>query len=234
MNRTILIVEDEDNIRNLLRMHLLKENYNVLTASDGEEALEIFSSNNVHLILLDIMLPKQDGFSVLQRIRNVSRVPIILLTARVEDHDKVLGLGLGADDYVCKPFSIIEIVSRVKAHLRRYTEYATNQSNNIIRNGDLSLDLHSFELKKSDRIIDLLPKELKLLTLFMQNLDKVFTKQQLYESVWGVSYIGDANTIMVHISNLRDKIEDNPKKPRYLKTIRGLGYRLVKVDAKEN
>lgn len=227
MNETILIVEDEDNIRDLLKMHLSKDYYNVITANNGHQALDLFFTHDIDLILLDIMLPGRDGFSVLRRIRQDSKVPIILLTARVEEHDKVIGLGLGADDYVCKPFSIIEVVSRVKAHLRRYLEYTQKTEETVIKNGNLELDIRSLTLKKNGNIIELLPKELKLLVLFMKNLDKVFTKKQIYENVWEEEYLGDANTIMVHISNLREKLEDNPKKPQYLKTIRGLGYRLV-------
>lgn len=227
MNKTILIVEDEDDIRDLLKMHLLKENYTVLTATNGQEALDMFFSNKIHLVLLDIMLPRKNGYDVLQKIREDSKIPIIMITARVEDYDKVLGFDLGADDYVCKPFSVIEVISRVKAHLRRYIEYTDSVSNTIIINGQLELDLRSFVIKKNDKVLELMPKELKMITLFMKNLDKVFTKQQLYETVWGEDYLGDANTIMVHVSTLRDKIEDNPKKPTYLKTIRGLGYRLV-------
>ncbi|WP_330396830.1 response regulator transcription factor [Anaeromicrobium sediminis] len=224
----ILIAEDEENIRNLVKLHLSKEGYEVIEASNGREALLKFKDNNIDLLILDIMMPEMDGYRVLEEVRASSQIPVIFLTAQGEERNKVLGLGLGADDYVVKPFSVVELISRVQAQLRRYLRYSSRVSARIIYNGDLTLDLDSYSIKKGDTVLDLNPKELKLLMLFMENLGKVFTKKQLYEEVWGDMYFGDDNTIMVHISHIRDKIEDNPKKPKYLRTIRGIGYRMVK------
>ncbi|MCT4594411.1 MAG: response regulator transcription factor [Anaeromicrobium sp.] len=224
----ILIAEDEENIRNLVKLHLSREGYEVIEASNGREALIKFKENNIDLLILDVMMPEIDGYTVLEEVRKGSEIPVIFLTAQGEEQNKVLGLGLGADDYVVKPFSVIELMSRVQAQLRRYLRYSSKENARVIYNGDLVLDLDSYSIKKGGTILDLNPKELKLLMLFMENLGKVFTKKQLYEEVWGDMYFGDDNTIMVHISHIRDKIEDNPKKPKYLRTIRGIGYRMVK------
>ncbi|SHJ95419.1 response regulator transcription factor [Tepidibacter formicigenes] len=226
MNINILIAEDEEDIRNLLVLHLSKEGYNVFEASNGIEALEIFYKEDIDLLLLDVMMPKIDGFKVLTKIRKTSQIPVIFLTARSEECDKVLGLGLGADDYVVKPFSIMEIVSRVQAHLRRYINYSSKELKRVMTNGNLTLDLNNYVLKKNDEILDLNPKEFKIISVFMENIGMVYTKKQLYELVWEDIYCGDDNTIMVHISHIREKIEDDPKKPKYLKTIRGIGYRM--------
>ncbi len=230
MSINILLVEDEHDIRRLLKLHLTKEGFNIIEAENGEVALEKFFQNDIQLVLLDIMLPKIDGIEVLEHIREKSEVPIILITAMNTDDDKVLGLGLGADDYVVKPFSITEVVSRVKAQLRRYLTFANIKNSNVISNGDLSIDIDQHIFKKNGVIVDLLPKEFKIVALLMKNLDRVFTKKQLYEAVWEEEYYSDNNTIMVHFSNLRDKIEDTPKEPSYIHTIRGIGYRMVNHD----
>lgn len=225
----ILIAEDEEDIRNLLTMHMKSLDYEVLEASDGKEAIELFSAHHVDLMLLDVMMPHIDGFEVLTHIRKHSDIPVIFLTARIEEEDKILGLGLGADDYVVKPFSLLEIASRVNAHLRRFLKYSTNAKKNILRNGPFELDLDHYTIRKNGQAIDLNPKEYKIFALLMENVGKVYTKKQLYESIWEEIYYGDANTIMVHISHLRDKIESNPKDPHYLKTIRGIGYRMERM-----
>jgi len=227
MYEKVLVVEDESDIRELLELHLLKEGYEVFTAKDGEEALEIFKTEKIDIALLDVMMPKVNGFKVIKSIREVSDIPIIFITARGEDEDKILGLGLGADDYVSKPFSPSEVIARVQAHLRRYLGYSKKNSEELIC-GDLILDKKSCEVKKGGEIIQLNAKEYKLLYLFMKNIGRVFTKKQLYENVWEEDYYGDSNTIMVHISHLRDKIEMNPKSPSYLKTVRGIGYKMEK------
>lgn len=225
----ILIAEDEQDIRELLEMHLVKEGYEVFTAEDGERAVEIFDNNDIHIALLDVMMPKMNGFKVLKYIREKSQIPVIFITARTEDEDKILGLGLGADDYVSKPFSPIEIVARVQAHLRRYCRYSNgNSSKNRIELGQLVLDKDSCVVYKNEEIVQLNAKEYKIIELFMENRGRVYTKKQLYEAVWGEEYYGDSNTIMVHISHIREKIEDNPKNPKYLKTIRGIGYKMEK------
>lgn len=229
MNVNILLAEDEDDIRNLVALHLRNSNYNVYEAKDGVMALKIFEQNNIDLLILDIMMPKLDGISVLKSIRQLSQLPVIFLTAKIEEDDKILGLGLGADDYITKPFSLVELQSRVQAILRRCNEYNPLDKKNIIKNNYLELDLNTYSLKKDGITVDLNPKEFKLISLFMQNLDIVYTKKQLYEKVWEELYWGDDNTIMVHISHLRDKIEIDPKKPQFIKTIRGIGYRMEKV-----
>lgn len=228
MDINILIAEDEDDIRGLLDLHLSNKGYRIFQASNGVEALDIISKESIHLLILDVMMPKMNGFEVIKKVRETSNIPVIFLTAVTEEANKILGLGLGADDYVVKPFSIIEIISRVEAHLRRYIQYSTTDFSHILTNGELVLNLSNYEFKKNNVVIDLLPKEFKILALFMKNIDRVFTKKQLYERIWEEEYLEDDNTIMVHISNLREKIEDNPRKPKYLRTIRGIGYRMVK------
>ena len=227
MYEKVLVVEDESDIRELLELHLLKQEYIVFTAKDGEEALKIFNIEKIDIALLDVMMPKVNGFKVIKSIREVSDIPIIFITARGEEEDKILGLGLGADDYVSKPFSPSEVIARVQAHLRRYLGYSYKSREELIC-GDLILDKKSCEVKRYGEIIQLNAKEYKLLYLFMDNIGRVFTKKQLYENVWEEDYYGDSNTIMVHISHLRDKIEVNPKSPSYLKTIRGIGYKMEK------
>lgn len=224
----ILIAEDEEDIRHLLAMHLRQEGYTILEAADGQEAIDIFTTSRVDLILLDVMMPKLNGFQVLTKVRESSDIPVIFLTARLEEEDKILGLGLGADDYVVKPFSLLEIGSRVNAQLRRFLTYSAAARKAIIRNGPFELDYDNYTATKSGVLLDLNPKEFKILALLMENLGKIYTKKQLYESIWEDVYYGDSNTIMVHISHLREKIEDNPKDPKYLKTIRGIGYRMEK------
>ncbi|WP_330665127.1 response regulator transcription factor [Tepidibacter sp.] len=228
MNINILIVEDEEDIRNLLSVSLSNQGYNIIEASNGIEGLELFYKNDIDLIMIDVMMPIMDGFKTVSKIRKTSKVPIIFLTARDDETDKVLGFGLGADDYVVKPFSIAEVISRVQAHLRRYIEYGQNNTNKVIINGSISIDIENYIARKNNIDIDLNPKELKILALFMENIGCIYTKKQIYEKVWEDIYHGDDNTIMVHISHLREKIEDDPKKPKYIKTIRGIGYRMEK------
>lgn len=228
MHINILIVEDEEDIRHLLSVNLSNQGYNIIEASNGIEALELFYKNDIDLIIIDVMMPIMDGFKTVSKIRKTSKVPVIFLTARDDETDKILGFGLGADDYVVKPFSIAEVISRVQAHLRRYIEYGVNNSNKAITNGSITIDTENYIATKNNMDIDLNPKELKILSLFMENIGRVYTKKQIYENVWEDMYHGDDNTIMVHISHIREKIEDDPKKPRYIKTIRGIGYRMEK------
>ncbi len=225
----ILLAEDEQDIRELLELHLIKESYTVFQAEDGLQALKIFNNEHIDLALLDVMMPGIDGFKVLKKIRETSEIPIIFLTARSDDTDKILGLGLGADDYIVKPFSPIEVIARIGAQLRRYYKYTNGHLNDTLIIGNLTLNKDSFTLLKSEKVIELNPKEYKILELLMENAGKVYTKKQLYEAVWEDPYYGDNNTIMVHISHIRDKIEDNPKSPKYLKTVRGIGYKFEKV-----
>ncbi|MDF2676163.1 MAG: DNA-binding response regulator [Bacillota bacterium] len=231
VNLNILVVEDEDDIRNLIKINLEDEGYNVFSACNGLEALKILKNESVNLILLDVMMPRLDGFNLLRKIREESTVLVIFLTARSDDMDKVLGLELGADDYLAKPFSMNELLARVKAQLRRNHEYTLPKQENkeIIEYGGLSIDKDCCCAYVSGETIVLNAKEYKLLLFLMENPKKVFTKKQLYNAVWDDDYYYDDNTVMVHISHLRNKIEIDPQNPEYIKTIRGIGYKLHKT-----
>ena len=225
---TILIADDEIDIRNLIKISLEDNGYTVLTAQNGKEAFDILMAQNIHLAIIDVMMPVMDGFNLLIKIREHSTIPVIFLTARTDDMDKVLGLRLGADDYLSKPFSITELIARVGAQLRRSNEYFSPKGNAatsiIYRN--LTIDKDKCCAFKDGVPIELGAKEYKLLLYFMENPERVFTKQQLYRAVWDEEYYYDDNTVMVHISRIRSRIEVDPQKPEYLKTIRGIGYKL--------
>jgi len=225
---TILIADDEADIRNLIKISLEENGYTVLAAQNGKEAWDVLANQEVHLAILDVMMPVMDGFNLLRRIREHSTIPVIFLTARTDDMDKVLGLGLGADDYLGKPFSVAELVARVGAALRRSNEYLSPREKagtNIVY-GNLSIDKEKCCAFKQGVPIRLGAKEYRLLLHFMENPERVFTKQQLYHAVWDDEFYFDDNTVMVHISRIRSRIEDDPQKPQYLKTIRGIGYKL--------
>lgn len=231
----ILIADDEIDIRNLIKISLEENGYTVLAAKNGKEALDILMSQDVHLAILDVMMPFMDGFNLLRKIREYSTIPVILLTARSEDMDKVLGLGLGADDYMSKPFSIDELIARVGAQLRRNNEYLQSKEKNAVSivYGNLFIDKGKCCIFKDGAPIELGAKEYKLLQYFMENPERVFTKRQLYQAVWDEDYYYDDNTVMVHISRLRSRIEEDPQKPKYLKTIRGIGYKLHFIGEKQ-
>lgn len=227
----ILIAEDEDDIRRLLALNMKKEGYDVIECKDGIEALEAFKKQEIHLALLDIMMPNIDGITVMEEIRKLSIIPIIFITAMSTDTDKVLALGLGADDYIVKPINAIELTARVSAQLRRCYKYIKNKEESIeIKLGELRLNKEKFEVYKNELKIDLNPKEFKILDLLMSNPGRVYTKKQIYEKVWDEQYFRDDNTLLVHLSHLREKIEENPKTPKYLKTIRGIGYKVEVVN----
>ena len=224
----ILIADDEQDIRNLVKISLEENGYTVFTAQNGKEAWDILTAEDIHLAILDVMMPLMDGFNLLRKIREHSTIPVIFLTARNDDMDKVLGLGLGADDYIAKPFSNAELVARVGAQLRRNNEYLSpkKKSDANITYGNLSIDKEKCCAFKNGELIELGAKEYKLLLQFMEHPERVFTKRQLYQAVWGEEYYFDDNTVMGHISRIRNRIEDDPQKPKYLKTIRGIGYKL--------
>ena len=224
----ILIADDEADIRNLIKINLEENGYTVLSAQNGKEALDLLLSEDIHLAILDVMMPVMDGFNLLRKIRECSTIPVIMLTARTDDMDKVLGLGLGADDYLSKPFSVSELIARVGAQLRRSNEYLTLRDKSVttVTYKNLSIDKGKCCAFKDGEPIELGAKEYKLLLYFMENPERVFTKRQLYHAVWEEDYYYDDNTIMVHISRIRSRIEDDPQKPKYLKTIRGIGYKL--------
>lgn len=227
----ILIAEDEEDIRRLLSLNMKKEGYEVVQCKDGMEALEEFKKQEIHLALLDIMMPNIDGITVMEEIRKTSVIPIIFITAMSTDSDKVLALGLGADDYIVKPINTIELTARVASQLRRCYKYInTKEECSKITLGELTLNKETFQVFKNKIKIDLNPKEFKILDLLMSNPGRVYTKKQIYEKVWDDHYYGDDNTLLVHFSHLREKIEDNPKCPKYLKTIRGIGYKVEMVN----
>ena len=224
MGALILIAEDDGDIRGLLRLYLEGEGFRVAEAADGQAALELARTENPDMAILDVMMPQLNGYEVTRALRRYSDIPILILSAKSQDNDKILGLNLGADDYVTKPFNPVEIVARVKAQLRR----AARTGGEVVRVGDLALDLSAMQLEKAGTLIPLTPMEYKILAILMRSPGRIFTKVQLYEGAAGEYFEGDDNTIMVHISKLRDKIEDDPKNPRYIRTVRGLGYRFEK------
>lgn len=223
---SVLVVDDEKEIVELIDFYLKNNGYNTFRAFNGKEALEIFEREQVDIIILDIMMPELDGKEVLRKVREKSNTPIIFLSAKGEDIDKIDGLFLGADDYLAKPFNPIELIARVKALLRRSIVFSNKpeESTSVIINGQLELNEKACKIYKDNKELQLTSFEYKLMCFLLKNKNKVFTKGQLYEQVWDQSYLGDEKIITVYISKLRDKIEDNPKEPKYIKTIRGLGY----------
>ena len=224
----ILLVEDDTEISEMLKNFLITENYEVVTAYDGESACERFCADEYSIVLLDLMIPKISGMEVMKTIRASSTVPIMIISAKDTDSDKALGLGLGADDYVTKPFSVTEVLARIKANIRRNTQYAAGAAaeQDIITIGDLVLNTGDYSVSKGGRKIELTAKEFEILHLLMKNPKKVYTKEQMYSLVWNDAYLGDENAVNVHISRLRNKIEDNPRDPKYVVTVWGIGYKL--------
>ena len=227
MNKKILIVDDEKEIVDLLEVYLSNDGYSVYKCYNGLEAMKCIKQSQIDLAILDIMLPDIDGFRLCQKIREKFYFPIIMLTAKIEDSDKIMGLTIGADDYITKPFNPLEAVARVNSNIRRFYSLGTK----VVQEGylsvrDLALNQDACTLKKGDKIIQLTSVEYRIMELFMQHPGKVFTKQQIYEHGWGEEYIVADNNIMVCISKLRAKLDDDPS--AYIQTIRGLGYRLEK------
>jgi DNA-binding response OmpR family regulator len=226
MNNNILIIEDDVSISDMVKNYLIKDGFSVTTAFDGEEGVVKFLNDDFDLIILDLMLPKLDGLDTMKIIRNKSSVPILIMSAKGSDVEKAVGLELGADDYIAKPFSMIEISARIKAAIRRATKYSTNKEDNIIKIKDITIDLDSFLVSKKGQNIQLTSKEFDILKLFVKNPNRVFTKAQIYSFAWKEEYYGDENVINVHMRRLREKIEDDPSKPEYIKTLWGIGYKL--------
>ncbi len=227
MEKKVLVVDDERPIVEILKINLQKEGYSVFEAYDGEEAVSRALTVEPDLILLDVMLPKLDGFSVCKKIREKSSVPILMLTAREEELDKVLGLELGADDYITKPFSIRELMARVKANMRRNEnayEDKKEKSEEELRIGDFVLDFNRYELYKNGKLIDLTIREFDLIKFLASKPNKVFSRQNLLESVWDYEYYGDVRTVDVTVRRLREKVEDDPSEPTIIMTKRGVGY----------
>ncbi|MNI21659.1 Transcriptional regulatory protein YycF [compost metagenome] len=231
MPQKILLIEDDLSIIEMVQTYLIKEGFHVSAASNGEEGITQFITDTYDLIVVDIMMPRLDGLEVIKIIRGKSSVPILIMSAKDSDVDKALGLGFGADDYITKPFSMIEFLARVKAGIRRATKY-TNQVHtplvdlsNVITWDALSVDLNNFLVTKNGEDLKLTSKEFEILKLFVTNPGRVFTKAQIYGFVWKDDYYGDENVINVHIRRLREKIEELPSEPRFLKTLWGIGYR---------
>jgi len=222
----ILIVEDDRNLLNTLQYNLRKEGYEVITAIDGAEALEIARRDKPDLIILDIMLPKINGFEVCRILRKEMTVPILMLTARAEETDKIVGLEIGADDYMTKPFSLRELIARVRAILRRVKIAEQPPEGPVLKVGDIELDVARHKVTVSGEIVELTPKEFDLLAFLAKNKGLVFSRDQLLEKVWGYDFAGGTRTVDVHIRWLRQKIEPEPTRPRYLITVRGAGYKL--------
>ncbi|MFD1450165.1 response regulator transcription factor [Oceanobacillus sojae] len=227
MNNKILIVEDDLSVSEMIKDYLEKEGYEVTAAFEGEEGMQKFQNDAFDLIILDIMMPKLNGIEVMKQIRRDSSVPILIVSAKDTDVEKVLGLELGADDYIAKPFAIIELSARVKSALRRATSYSEAKKEvNVIHYKALTVDINNYSVQKNGKEIKLTSKEFDILKLFLKHPNNVFTKAQIYTTVWNNDYFGDENVINVHIRRLREKIEDNPAEPDYIRTIWGIGYKL--------
>ncbi|EQB89938.1 DNA-binding response OmpR family regulator [Clostridium punense] len=226
----ILVAEDEKEINDAIEIYLKNQNYNVLKAYNGEEALEIFKKEEIHLVLMDVMMPKLDGIGAIMRIRENSNVPIIILSAKSEDMDKIWGLNIGADDYVTKPFNPLELLARVNSNLRRYTSYTTSavaQKEDTIKIGGIELNDNNKEILVDGNPVKITPLEYKILHLLMSNANRVFSIEEIYERVWQEPAYS-ADTVTVHIRRIREKIEINPKEPKYLKVVWGIGYKFEK------
>ena len=224
----ILIVDDEKLLVKGIKFNFEQDGYTCVAAYDGEEAVKMAKDKSIDLIILDLMLPKVDGLSACQKIREFSNVPIVMLTAKNEDMDKIMGLEYGADDYISKPFGIRELMARIKAVLRRYEATADlgGSSDTVISVGDLSINVECHEVKIRDRSIDLTLKEFELLRYLVENRGHVFTRDQLLNSVWGIDYAGETRTVDVHIRHLRQKLSDGDNDEQYIETIRGKGYKV--------
>lgn len=233
-NERILIVDDEKEIRDLVDIYLKGEGYETLKAENGEEALNLLEKEKVDLIILDIMMPKVNGIEACLKIREEREMPIIMLSAKSEDMDKILGLNTGADDYLTKPFNPLELVARVKSQLRRYKKFnkTSNEENvvttfeNTLEVEDITINLETHEVFKDGEEVKLTPTEFDILVLLAENRGKVFSIENIYNSVWKQEFMQSDNTVMVHIRKVREKIEEDPRKPKYIKTVWGVGYKI--------
>lgn len=227
---TILVCDDDREIVDAIDIYLSQEKYKILKAYNGQEALDLLKTNEVHLIIMDVMMPKLDGIHATLKIREKSSVPILMLSAKSEDSDKILGLNIGADDYITKPFNPLELVARVKSSLRRYTNLGSLNQDNHSRYqvGGLIIDDETKEVNVDGENVKLTPIEYNILLLLVKNQGRVFSINQIYESIWNEDAIGADNTVAVHIRHIREKIEINPKEPKYLKVVWGVGYKIEK------
>ncbi len=227
---TVLVCDDDKSIVDAIEIYLKQENYNVVKAYNGLEALKALEENEVHLILLDVMMPQMDGLHATMKIRETLNIPIIILSAKSEDTDKILGLNFGADDYITKPFNPLELMARVKSQMRRYTSLGSiAEKSNIIRIGGIELDKDAKQVTVEGKPIKLTATEYGILQLLMEHPGKVFSIDQIYENVWNETSFAPENTVSVHIRRIREKIEINPKDPKYLKVVWGIGYKIEKI-----
>lgn len=228
--KNILVVDDDHEIVQSIALILESEGYNILRGYDGQEALDLAVSNDIHLIIIDVMMPKMDGLSAIMKIREEKNVPIIVLSAKSENSDKILGLSMGADDYVSKPFNPNELVARVNSHLRRYTSLGdiNTTSENEIVNGRLSFNKDTRELSADGEAVKLTATETKIVELLMNNLGRAFPAEEIYSKIWNEEAYSTENTVMVHIRRIREKIEIDPSEPEYLKVVWGIGYKIEK------
>lgn len=229
MGKKILIVDDEKNIVDIIKFNLKKEGFETIEAYDGDQAVEMALSSMPDLILLDIMLPKQDGFTVCKKLRQTLSTPILMLTAKEEEVDKVLGLELGADDYITKPFSPRELIARIKANLRRTVDDSAKSSGNVLRYGPLLIDVDRYEVTRDGEIIELTLREFELVKFLAVQQNQIFSRESLLEKVWGYEYYGDVRTVDVTVRRVREKLENDPANPQYIMTKRGVGYYFNKV-----
>lgn len=230
MSNKILVVDDDREIVDAIEIYLKNEGMEIIKAYDGMQVLEIVADEPIDLIIMDVMMPKMDGLRATMKIRESKNIPILVLSAKSEDTDKIIGLNLGADDYITKPFNPLELIARVKSHLRRYTALGDQSMNvaqeNELRTGDLVLNLDTKEAHVGDELVKLTPTEYGILEFLMRNQGKVFSIEQIYETVWNEPSYNSDNTVAVHIRRIREKIEINPKEPRYLKVVWGIGYKI--------
>ena len=224
MKTKIMVVDDDPNIRELVRLYLEKEGFEVTCAERGDEAVKMFRASPPNLMLLDVMLPGMDGWQVCREVRKISNIPIIMLTAKDETFDKVLGLELGADDYIVKPFSPREVLARIKAVLRRFSEKTQDEDSSIIRLPQLEISLENYQVKAAGKIIPCTPKEVEILHMLCSNVGQVFSREQILSRVWGYDYFGDTRTVDAHIKRIRQKLPQE-NVPWTLKTVYGVGYR---------
>ena len=229
----ILVCDDDREIVDAIEIYLSQDGYKIYKAYDGEQAIQILDKEDIHLLIMDIMMPRLDGIRATLKIREYSSIPIIILSAISEDTDKILGLNIGADDYICKPFNPLELVARVKSNLRRYTSLGslTGENKAIYQVGGLILNDVIKQVTVDDEPVKMTPIEYNILLLLMKNQGRVFSINQIYESIWNEDAIGADNTVAVHIRHIREKIEINPKEPRYLKVVWGVGYKIDKEQA---
>lgn len=229
----ILVVDDDKEIVESIEIYLKNEGFNIFKAYNGIEALETLIEKEIHLILMDIMMPKLDGIKATIKIREEKNIPIILVSAKSEDTDKIMGLNIGADDYITKPFNLLELIARVKSNLRRYVTLGNYNNDNfnkdILKSGGLELNMSTKEVKVDGEIVKITPIEFKILKLLLSNKGRVFSIDEIYEKVWNEESFNVENTVAVHIRRIREKIEINPKEPRYLKVVWGIGYKIEKL-----